>query len=58
MYENKFACPFCCGELSEDSSEMNGKCKVCGREVFIPKSDIKRINRINYFRNTSKSNKD
>lgn len=54
MYEIKLACGICGGEIAADESGALGTCHTCGNAEAYPKSDIKKLNRITYFRNTYK----
>ena len=52
MYENTLTCKICGGEIKADLETSNAVCLGCGSETMFPKSDIKKLNRITYLRNT------
>ena len=52
MFENKLVCGICGGRVSPDESGNNGVCAGCGHNSVYPKSDIKKLNRITYLRNS------
>ena len=51
MYENKLVCKICGGTINADESGKAGVCPHCGLRIMYPRSDIKKLNRINYLRN-------
>lgn len=54
MYEIKLVCGICGGSVNPDESGAVGTCLGCGTSLPFPKSDIKKLNRITYLRNTFK----
>ena len=52
MFENKLVCNICGGTVNADESGVNGSCPSCGHTMMYPKSDIKKLNRITYLRNS------
>ncbi len=52
MYEIKLACSICGGEIVAGGDGTSGTCMGCGNASSYPKSDIKKLNRITYLRNT------
>ncbi len=52
MYEIKLVCGICGGDVTPDETGAVGKCAGCGNSLIYPKSDIKKLNRITYLRNT------
>ncbi|MBQ9384853.1 MAG: hypothetical protein IJT87_11515 [Ruminiclostridium sp.] len=52
MYEIKLVCGICGGDITPDENGSVGKCAGCGNSTIYPKSDIKKLNRITYLRNT------
>ena len=54
MYDNKLICGICGGAVNADENGVSGVCSHCGNKMMYPGSDIKKINRITYLRNTFK----
>ena len=54
MYEIKLVCGICGGNINPDESGSVGTCLGCGASLPYPRSDIKKLNRITYLRNTFK----
>ena len=52
MYENTLVCKICGGEIKADLEGNGAVCLGCGAETILPKSDVKKLNRITYLRNT------
>lgn len=52
MYENTLSCKLCGGEMKFEEENSSAVCLNCGSESMIPKSDVKKLNRITYLRNT------
>lgn len=52
MYENTLSCKICGGDIQADAENIGSICLGCGAESMLPKTDIKKINRITYLRNT------
>jgi len=52
MYENTLSCKICGGEIRFEEDNSGAVCLNCGSESMIPKSDVKKLNRITYLRNT------
>ena len=52
MFDIKLVCSICGGEVDPDESGAVGKCTGCGNTVLYPRSDIKKLNRITYLRNS------
>ena len=52
MYDNKLICGICGGAVSADENGVSGVCGHCGNKMMYPGSDIKKINRITYLRNS------
>lgn len=54
MYDNKLICGICGGAVNAGENGVSGVCGHCGNKMMYPGSDIKKINRITYLRNTFK----
>lgn len=52
MYVNDLVCCICGGMMKTDESGASYICHSCGHNIASPKSDIKKLNRITYLRNT------
>ncbi len=52
MYDNKLICNICGSAVSAEKDGKTGTCHNCGHTIMYPKSDIKKLNRITYLRNT------
>ncbi len=52
MYENTLTCKICGGEVKTDVENTSAVCVGCGAEFMPSKADVKKLNRINYLRNT------
>lgn len=54
MYEIKLVCGVCGSSINPDETGTVGTCLGCGYSAPYPKSDIKKLNRVTYLRNTFK----
>ena len=52
MYEIKLVCSICGGDVNPDETGAVDKCMGCGNTILYPKSDIRKLNRITYLRNS------
>ncbi len=52
MYLNSLTCKVCGGDVKADAENTAAVCIGCGGESMISKSDVKKLNRITYLRNT------
>lgn len=52
MYENKLTCGICGGDVAQGEDGIGGACLGCGNTAVYIKADIKKLNRITFFRNT------
>lgn len=51
MLLNSLTCKICGGDAAAEEERAVCVCGNCGAEGILPKSDIKKLNRVTYFRN-------